>query len=72
MDLLKKLEDCAQRYETVKEQILDPALVKDQKKYKEVMREKVVYHDPKDVFARIEALEAQFAAKQQEFKEKYL
>ena len=27
---------------------------------------------PKDVFARIEALEAQFAAKQQEFKEKYL
>ena len=39
MDLLKKLEDCAQRYETVKEQILDPALVKDQKKYKEVMRE---------------------------------
>ena len=39
MDLLKKLEDCAKRYETVKEQILDPALVKDQKKYKEVMRE---------------------------------
>ena len=27
---------------------------------------------PKDVFARIEALEAQFDAKQQEFKEKYL
>ena len=25
-----------------------------------------------DVFARIEALEAQFAAKQKEFKEKYL
>ena len=36
---MKKLEDCAKRYETVKEQILDPALVKDQKKYKEVMRE---------------------------------
>ena len=34
--------------------------------------EKMVYDDPKDVFARIEALEAQFAAKQQEFKEKYL
>ena len=30
------------------------------------------YDDPKDVFARIEALEAQFAAKQKEFKEKYL
>ena len=41
-------------------------------KYKEVVREKVVYDDPKDVFARIEALEAQFAAKQKEFKEKYL
>ena len=41
-------------------------------KYKEVVREKVEYDDPKDVFARIEALEAQFAAKQQEFKEKYL
>ena len=41
-------------------------------KYKEVIREKVVYDDPKDVFARIEALEAQFAAKQKEFKEKYL
>lgn len=41
-------------------------------KYKEVVREKVVYDDPKDVFARIEALEEQFAAKQQEFKEKYL
>ena len=41
-------------------------------KYKEVVREKVAYDDPKDVFARIEALEAQFAAKQQEFKQKYL
>ena len=41
-------------------------------KYKEVVREKVVYDDPKDVFVRIEALEAQFAAKQQEFKQKYL
>jgi type I restriction enzyme M protein len=41
-------------------------------KYKEVVREKVVYDDPKDVFARIEAIEAQFAAKQQEFKNKYL
>jgi len=41
-------------------------------KYKEVVREKVVYDDPKDVFARIEALEEKFAAKQQEFKTKYL
>jgi type I restriction enzyme M protein len=37
-----------------------------------VVREKVVYDNPKDVFARIEAIEAQFAAKQQEFKNKYL
>ena len=41
-------------------------------KYKEVVREKVVYDDPKDVFARIEALEELFAAKQREFKTKYL
>ena len=41
-------------------------------KYKEVVREKVVYDAPKDVYARIEALEKQFAAKQQEFKENYL
>ncbi len=39
MDLLKKLEDCAQRFEAVKQQILDPNLVKDQKKYKDIMRE---------------------------------
>ena len=41
-------------------------------KYKEVVREKVVYDDRKDVCARIEAIEAQFVAKQQEFKTKYL
>lgn len=39
MDLLKKLESCAARYEIVKEQIMDANLVKDQKRYKEVMRE---------------------------------
>ncbi len=39
MDLLKKLESCAARYEIVKEQIMDANLVKDQKLYKEVMRE---------------------------------
>ncbi len=41
-------------------------------KYMEVVREKVKYDDPKVVFARIENLEAQFAAKLQEFKGKYL
>lgn len=39
MDLVKKLESCAARYEIVKEQIMDANLVKDQKRYKEVMRE---------------------------------
>lgn len=41
------------------------------KTYKKVIREKVIYDDPKDVFARIESLEEQFLAKQQEYK-KYL
>lgn len=39
MDLLKKLEDCAKRFEQVQKEILDPDLVKDQKRYKDVMRE---------------------------------
>ena len=39
MDLLKKLEDCASRYEQVQQDILDPNLVKDQKRYKDTMRE---------------------------------
>ena len=39
MDLLKKLEECAARYEQVQKDVLDPELVKDQKKYKETMRE---------------------------------
>ena len=39
MDLLKKLEDCAKRLEEVNSLVMDPNLVKDQKKYKIVMRE---------------------------------
>lgn len=39
MDLLKKLESCATRFKEVEALILDPNLVKDQKKYKDVMRE---------------------------------
>ena len=39
MDLLKKLESCASRFEEINALVLDPDLVKDQKKYKEVMRE---------------------------------
>ncbi len=39
MDLLKKLEDCSKRYKEVQQMIMDPNLVKDQKKYKDTMRE---------------------------------
>ncbi len=39
MDLLKKLDELDKRFEEVNEQVQDPELVKDQKKYKDVMRE---------------------------------
>ncbi len=39
MDLIKKLEDLSSRFTTVQDLIADPDLVKDQKKYKDVMRE---------------------------------
>ena len=39
MDLIKKLEDLSVRFEEVQGLIADPDLVKDQKKYKDVMRE---------------------------------
>ena len=39
MDLLKKLEDCQNRYKEVQNLILDPNLVKDPKKYQDTMRE---------------------------------
>ena len=37
--LLKKLEEKAKRYEEVNELVQDPDLIRDQKKYKDVMRE---------------------------------
>ena len=39
MDLLKKLDELAARFEEVGEAIQNPDLVKDQKKYKDIMRE---------------------------------
>ncbi len=39
MDLIKKLEDLSSRFNDVQELIADPDLVKDQNKYKEIMRE---------------------------------
>ncbi len=39
MDLIKKLDECEARLKEVQEMVMDPELVKDQKKYKDVMRE---------------------------------
>ena len=39
MDLLKKLEQCEARFKEVSELVLSPDLIKDQKKYKDTMRE---------------------------------
>ena len=39
MDLIKKLDECEARFKEVQEMVMDPNLVKDQKKYKDVMRE---------------------------------
>lgn len=39
MDLCTKLQELSKRYETVSQLIADPALIKDQKKYKAIMRE---------------------------------
>lgn len=39
MDLLKKLEQCEARFKEVSELVQSPDLIKDQKKYKETMRE---------------------------------
>lgn len=39
MDLLKKLEQCEKRFQEVSELVQSPDLIKDQKKYKDTMRE---------------------------------
>ena len=39
MDLIKKLDECENRLKEVQALIMDPDLVKDQKKYKDTMRE---------------------------------
>lgn len=39
MDLIKKLDECETRLKEIQDLILDPELVKDQKKYKDTMRE---------------------------------
>ena len=39
MDLIKKLDELSVRYQEVSQLITDPDLLKDQKKYKDTMRE---------------------------------
>lgn len=52
MDLLKKLEECENRYKIVQEMVLDPNLVKDQKKYKDTMRENGYLSELSELFAQ--------------------
>ena len=51
MDLLKKLEECEARYKVVQGMILDPGLVKDQKKYKDTMRENGYLSELSELYA---------------------
>ena len=51
MDLLKKLEECEARYKVVQEMVLDPNLVKDQKKYKDTMRENGYLSELSELYA---------------------
>ena len=39
MDLIKKLDECENRFKVVSDLVMDPNLVKDAKKYKDTMRE---------------------------------
>lgn len=52
MDLLKKLEECEKRYQEVQQLILDPNLVKDQKKYKDTMRENGYLSELSELYAK--------------------
>ena len=52
MDLLKKLEECENRYKVVQEMVLDPNLVKDQKKYKDTMRENGYLSELRELYAQ--------------------
>ena len=59
--MIKKLEELAKRYDVVNEMVQDPELVKDPKKYKEVMREHsyltdvmTAYKEYRDVLQGIE------------------
>lgn len=52
MDLLKKLGECENRYKIVQEMVLDPNLVKDQKKYKDTMRENGYLSELSELYAQ--------------------
>ena len=60
MDLIKKLDECETRLKEIQDLIMDPELVKDQKKYKDTMRENgyltdvcALYEEYKKVLAGI-------------------
>ncbi len=50
MDLIKKLEDLSQRFKIVQEEIADPDIVKDQKRYRDVMRENQYLSDLMELY----------------------
>ncbi len=50
MDLIKKLEDLSQRFKVVQEEIADPDIVKDQKRYRDVMRENQYLSDLMELY----------------------
>ncbi len=50
MDLIKKLDELSERFKIVQQQIADPELVKDQKKYKDTMRENQYLSDLMELY----------------------
>lgn len=56
MDLIKKLEDLSKRYSEVEKLIADPDLVKDQKKYKDTMRENQYLTDLMDLYSQYKTI----------------
>ena len=52
MYLLQKLEECENRYKIVQEMVLDPNLVKDQKQYKDTMRENGYLSELSELYAQ--------------------
>lgn len=52
MDLIKKLTECKNRFEELEKQTLDPLLLKDPKRYKDVMREHTYLSSVCDLYVK--------------------